>query len=225
MDVEESYFAVSWFFDVWVRIMEHHTRKMEALDSAHLGSRRLIISPPTDAGIPLLVRANPRGQSELLCFSDRTERIATRYRKRRGLDASTTHVEPFFGIPAADEALSAVYANCLFDFCGESDFDPMLQEIWRALEPGGVLFAVYMGPPSSHVGRVWAWIFDRFNFLYGCRPVSLAAHLTRGGFRILKDTPAVRFGFPVRYTVSEKPAHAGSEGGGRGQDDRGGATE
>jgi len=212
MDVEESYFAVSWFFDVWVRLMEHHTRKMEALDSAHLGSRRLIISPPTDAGIPLLARANARGQSELLCFSDRTERIAARYRKRRRLDALATHVEPFFGIPAAEEALSAVYANCLFDFCGEADLDPMLQEIWRVLEPGGGLFAVYMGLPSSYGGRVWAWHFDRFSFPgNGCRPVSLVSHLTRGGFRILKDTPSVRLGFPLRYTVAEKPAHAVTE--------------
>jgi hypothetical protein len=58
MAVEESYFSVSRFFAAWVRMMEYHTRRMEALDSAHLGSRRLIISPPTDAGIPLLV---PRG--------------------------------------------------------------------------------------------------------------------------------------------------------------------
>ncbi len=78
MGVEESYFAVSCFFATWVRVMEHHTREMEVSDSAQLGSRRLIISPPTDAGIALLARANSRGKSELLCFSDRTERIAAR---------------------------------------------------------------------------------------------------------------------------------------------------
>ncbi len=84
----------------------------------------------------------------------------------------------------------------------------------RALEPGGVLFAVYMSPPSSHGGRAWAWIFDRFrSFGYGCRPVSLVSRLTQSGFRILKDTPAVRLGFPARYTVSQKPAHAGAQGG------------
>jgi SAM-dependent methyltransferase len=208
MDVEESYFAVSRFFAAWVRVMEYHTRKMEVLDSADLGSRRLIISPPTDAGIPLLTSANAHGKTELLCFSDRIERIAAAYRERLGMDALITRVEPFFSLPAPDEALSVVYANCLFDFCGEAHFDPMLREIWRALEPGGVLFAVYMGPPSSYGGRVWAWIFDRFSFLgNGCHPVSIASHLTRGGLRILRDTPAVRLGFPVRYTVSEKPAH------------------
>jgi hypothetical protein len=207
MDVENSYFAVSRFFAAWVWIMEYHTRKIEVQDSAHLGSRRLIISPPTDAGIPLLARANAHGKTGLLCFSDRIERIAADYRRRLGLDALVTYVAPFFSIPAPDEALSVVYANCLFDLCRETDFDPMLDEIWRVLEPRGVLFAVYMGTPSSYWGRVWAWTLARFSFLgHGCCPVSIASHLTRGGWRVVTDTSVVRLGFPVRYTVSEKLA-------------------
>jgi SAM-dependent methyltransferase len=207
MAVEESYFAVSRFFAAWVWMMEYHTRRMEALDSAHLGSRRLIISPPTDAGIPLLAGVNAHGTTELLCFSDRLERTAVDHRKRLGLDALVTQVEPFFSIPASDEVLSVVYANCLFDFCEEADFDPMFHEIWRVLEPGGVLCAVYIGPPSSYGGRLWAWILHRFRFLgNGCHPVSIGSHLTRRGFRIRKDTPAIRLGLSIRYTVAEKPA-------------------
>jgi hypothetical protein len=137
MDVEKSYAAISWFFNPWVRLIEYHTRKMEVLESVHLGPRRLIISPPTDAGIPLLTRANAQGETELLCFSDRIEQIASQYRSG---------------------------------------------------------------------GRLWAWVFDRLTFLSnGCYPVTITAHLTRNGFRILKDVPAVRLGFPARYSVSEKP--------------------
>jgi hypothetical protein len=207
MDVEESYFAVSRFFTAWVWMMEYHTRKMEVSDSAHLGSRRLIISPPNDAGIPLLARANVQGETALLCFSDRIERIAADYRGRLELDTLITYVAPFFSIPASDEALSVVYANCLFDFCRGADFDPMLDEIWRVLEPRGVLFSAYMGLPSSYSGHVWVWTFARFGFLaHGCRPVSIASDLTRGRWRVVTDTSAVRFGFPVRYKVSEKLA-------------------
>jgi len=210
MDIEKSYFGVSWFFDPWVRLMEYHTRKMEVLDSAHLGSRRLIISPPTDAGIPLLARANPHGKTELLCFSDRIERIAENYRRRHGINALATAVEPFFQIPAPDGNLSVVYANCLFDFCAVEDFDSMLLEIWRVLEPAGVLFAVYMAPPSNCGGRLWTWAFDRFTYLgNGCHPVSIVPHLTRNGYRILKDVSAGRLGFPARYSVSEKLTQVG----------------
>jgi SAM-dependent methyltransferase len=208
MGVEESYFAVSTFFAAWVWMMEYHTRTMEVSDSAGLGSRRLIISPPTDAGIPLLVRANAHGETGLLCFSDRIERVAAAYRRRLRLETLITHVAPFFSIPVPDEAFSVVYANCLFDFCRQEDFDPMLGEIWRVLEPRGVLFAVYMGPTSSYRGRLWAWSFERFSFLgHGCRPVSIASHLIRGGWRVVTDTSAARLGFPVRYTVSEKLAN------------------
>ncbi len=207
MDVENSYFAVSRVFNAWVRVIEYHTRQMEVLDSGPLGTRRLIISPPTDAGIPLLVAANPHGETQLLCFSDRTEQIAATFCGKNQIDALITRVEPFFHIPAPDQGLSAVYANCLFDFCAEDHFDSMLAEIWRVLEPSGVLFAVYMDYPTHFGGRVWASIFDHFSLLSnGCYPVSVVPNLVRRGYRILRDMPVNKFGFPVRYVVSEKPA-------------------
>lgn len=206
MDVEKSYAAISWFFNPWVRLIEYHTRKMEVFESAHLGPRRLIISPPTDAGIPLLVRANAQGETELLCFSERIERIAAQYCRKCGIDTLNTLVKPFFQIPALNESLSVVYANCLFDFCSVEDFDSMLSEIWRVLEPAGVLFAVYMAPPYRSGGHLWAWVFDHLTFLSnGCYPVTITTHHTRNGFRVLKDVPAVRLGFPARYSVLEKP--------------------
>ncbi|WP_171966433.1 methyltransferase domain-containing protein [Mariprofundus micogutta] len=208
MNIEESFFSISWFFSAWVRLMEYHTRKKEVLDSARLGPRRLIISPPTDAGIPLLVQANAQGTTELLCFSDRNERKARNYSKKKRMDALTTQVKPFFKIPAADNTVSVVYANCFFDFCVDVDFNSIIQEIWRVLEPGGVLFAVYMAPPSGYRERGWEWTFARFRFLsHGCHPVTIVPHLIQGGMQILKDIPAVKLGFPIRYTVSEKPVH------------------
>jgi SAM-dependent methyltransferase len=182
---------------------------MEVLDSGPLGTRRLIISPPTDAGLSLLVDANTGGETELLCFSGRTEQIAAAYCRRRQINTLVTRVEPFFRIPDPDQFLSAVYANCLFDFCAETHFDSMLAEIWRVLEPGGVLFAVYMDHPTHFGGRVWASVFDRFSFLSnGCYPVSIVPTLARLGFQILRDMPADKFGFPLRYVVSVRPAQS-----------------
>lgn len=209
MDVEKSYFAVSWFFHSWVRLMEYHTRKMEVIESVQLGPRRLIISPPTDAGIPLLAHANSSGHTDLLCFSDRLQRVAVKYIRRRRIKSLATIVESFFQIPALDESLSAVYANCLFDFCAEEDFDLLLREIWRVLKPGGILFAVYMAPTSRLGGRFWTWIFDRLSFMSnGCHPVTIRVHLTRNSFKIQKEMFVRRLGFTVMYTVSERPIPA-----------------
>jgi SAM-dependent methyltransferase len=206
MDVEQSYFAVSWFFSSWVRLMEYHTRKMEVIDSVQLGPKRLIISPPTDAGIPLLIRANSSGQTDLLCFSKRLQRVADEYGKRHRIKSLATSVELFFQIPAPDESLSAIYANCLFDFCTEEDFDMMLREIWRVLKPGGILFAVYMAPASGFGSRLWTWIFDRLTCMsIRCNPVTISAHLSRNGFIIQKEMFVQRFGFPIIYSVSERP--------------------
>ena len=83
----------------------------------------------------------------------------------------------------------------------------MVAEIWRALEPGGILFAVYMAVPTSTGGRIWAWLFRHLRFLSrGCYPVSIVPCLTGRAFRILKDIRTDRLGFPIRYVVSEKPA-------------------
>jgi len=68
MKIEETYFAVSGFFDLWIRLMEIRTRIMEVEDSRLNNSRILIISPPTDRGIKVLARANPRGETHLLCL-------------------------------------------------------------------------------------------------------------------------------------------------------------
>jgi hypothetical protein len=100
MDVENSCFAVSWVFHSWVRLMEDHTRKMEIIDSVQLGPRRLISSPPTGAGIPLLAHANSSGQTHLLCLSDRPQRVAATYIRRHGITRLATIVESFFQIPA-----------------------------------------------------------------------------------------------------------------------------
>ena len=189
--------------------MEYRTRQMEVVESAQLGQRRLIISPPTDAGIPLLARANPSGHTDLLCFSDRLQRVAAAYIRSHRIESLTPIVESFFQIPALDESLSAVYANCLFDFCAEEDFDMMLREIWRVLKPGGVLFAVHMARTSCLGSRLWTWIFDRLSFMNnGCDPVTIAVQLTSNGFIIQKEMSVRRFGFPVMYIVSERPVPA-----------------
>jgi hypothetical protein len=160
MDIEKSYFVVSRFFNTWVRLMEYQTRMMEVVESAQLGPRRLIISPPTDAGIPLLALANAPSETGLLCFSDRIERMAKDYCRRRRVDTLTTFVEPFFTIPALDESLSAVYANCLFDFCAMETFDSMFREIWRVLVPGGLplvspaILSHYYVQEGSHVSSL-----------------------------------------------------------------------
>ena len=68
MKIEESYLAVSGFFDLWVRSMEIRTRIMEVQDSRVNNLRILIISPPTDRGIKVLTQANPRGEIISLMF-------------------------------------------------------------------------------------------------------------------------------------------------------------
>lgn len=205
--LEQSYFSVSRYFDTWVRLMEIRTRTMEAEDSAHLqGARVLIISPPTDAGIPLLVRANRTCQTRLLCFSERLGRIAATYaKKHRVNEVLDISVAPFFRLPFPDGEFAAIYANCFLDFCHEGDLDAIFDEMHRALGINGSLFAAYMGHSNKFPARGWTWAFRRCGFIsQGCHPVSVGPYLSRHGFSVRRDLSASRLGFPLRYTLAEK---------------------
>lgn len=205
MDIEQSYFSVSRFFDTWVRVMELHTRKMEVEGSKHWGLKILIVSPPTDPGIQLLAKANQHGPAKLLCFSERLKRIAITYAREHGIESLSIHVVPFFRLPFADGEFEAIYANCFFDFCQERDFGLILDEMWRVLKPKGSLSRVYMGSSNNLLAQGWTWAFRQLNFLSrGCHPVSIEPYLSRRGFLLQKDLSVDRFGFPVRYTYAEK---------------------
>jgi len=93
--IEESYLAVSGFFDLWVRIMEIRTRIMEVQDSNINNLRILIISPPTDRGLKVLTQANPTGESHLLCFSEDLGEIAKHYSVRQNIKGLKICVESF----------------------------------------------------------------------------------------------------------------------------------
>lgn len=205
--LEQSYFSISRYFDAWVRLVEIRTRRMEVEDSVHLqGTRKLIVSPPTDAGIPLLLRSGRACRTELLCLSDRLKQIASIYSEKHGLkDRLHICVAPFFRLPFFRGEFAAIYANCFFDFCPEEDFAPIFAEMHRVLEANGSLFAVYMGHPDDLPARGWALAFKKLRFLsQGCRPVSLEPYLLRHGFTIRKSLRLAGLGFPLRYTLAEK---------------------
>jgi SAM-dependent methyltransferase len=204
MKIEESFLAVSGYFDLWVRLVEIRTRIMEVQDSGIDDLRILVISPPTDRGIKVLAQANPGGKSHLLCFSAELAEIAKRYALRHGIEGLQTSVEPFFSILSDDNYYDAVFANCFFDFCQQADFITILQEIKRALKPGGMFFAVYMDLPTGIVSRIWDRLFSTFQLLsQSCHPVDIRPSLSRCGFELKKDITMTRLEFPIKYLMAE----------------------
>lgn len=210
MNIEQAYHEVGLFFDGWVRVMELESRKMEVTDSANLGMKRLIISPPTDRGIPLIMAGNSGGETQLLCFSERLARAAQVYSQKMGVGGLRTVVKPFFEIPVDDNSLDVIYANCLFDFCTDEEIGVAVEEIERVLRPAGVLLAVFMEPPSTMFGRMWTMMFEGMKFASkGCHPVEIAGYASRSGFSTVRDISVKRLGFPARYRVYEKHRKVG----------------
>lgn len=209
MKIEESYLALSGFFDLWVRIMEIRTRIMEVQDSRINNLRILIISPPTDRGIKVLTQANPKGESYLLCFSEALGEIGKEYSIQYNIEGLKICVEPFFSIPFFsipfdDSHFDAVFTNCFFDFCQKSDFNDILREIKRTLKSKGLFFSVYMDVPADLIGRMWVNMFGRFQSLgQGCHPVDIIPFLSKWNFKLKKDLPIRRLGFPVKYLIAE----------------------
>ncbi len=212
MSVEESYMAVAPFFDLWVSVMEVHTRKMEVLDAKLHDSRTLIICPPTDRGMEIIARANSLGESHLFCISHPVKRIAEQYMTQNAIENLIPCVGGFFTVPFADEYFDNIFANCFFDFCRDRDFPMITREIKRALRPGGDLLAVYMGLPSNIMERVWVGLFHRIQRLsQGCRPVNMKPFLTDMGFSVKTTRSVGKLGFPIEYVHAEKPVVVDNE--------------
>lgn len=202
-EIERAYHSIAPYFDLWVRIVEIGTRKQEALEHASARPQKvLIVSPPTDAGIPLLAEANSGGSTTLVCFSERLRIIAEAYQRARRIHTGFV-VMPHFARGFADATFATIYVNCFFDFCPDKGVGPIARELRRILKPGGKLYAVYMDVPSNVVGHFWAWLFATFKTLSGgCHPVSMRKALLDVGFAIETDNHQERAGFPMRYTVA-----------------------
>ena len=204
MKIEESYLAVSGFFDLWVRLIEIRTRIMELEDSRLNNLKILIISPPTDRGIKILAQANPRGETHLVCFSEALGEIAKEYSIKYNIESLKICVEPFFSVPFNDNHFDAVFTNCFFDFCKESNFNDILKEIKRTLKSNGLFFSVYMDVPTDLIGRTWVNLFVKFQSLsQGCHPVDIIPFLSKWNFKLKKNLTVRRLGFPVKYLIAE----------------------
>jgi ubiquinone/menaquinone biosynthesis C-methylase UbiE len=204
MEIEESYLAVSGFFDLWVRLMEIRTRIMELEDSEIKNFKILIISPPTDIGIKMLAQANTGGETHLLCFSEALGEMAKEYSKKHNIENLEICVEPFFLIPFNDNHFDAVFTNCFFDFCQRRDFNDILKEIKRTLKSNGLFFSVYMDTPKDLIGRTWANLFEKVQALsQGCHPVDIMPFLPKWSFKLKKNVTFRRLGFPVKYLIAE----------------------
>lgn len=205
MNIERTYIDVSWFFHAWVGIMENHTRKLEVNDSSLHDSKILIISPPTDRGIEALAQANQSGSTYLLCFSTEIEDLAKKYCQHRGIHGVQTVVAPFFSIPGNLGELDAIYANCFLDCCPPSKLDVIIDELWRALRQGGVLYSVHMGIPSHLMSHLWTVLFRSIpGPSRGFHPTDIVPSLSSRGFTVMQNQQPERFGFPLRYVKAEK---------------------
>lgn len=205
MEIEESYNRIFWFFDRWVRVMELHTRRMEIRDS-HISSHKiLILSPPTDNGIKILTQANSEGETHLMCFSERLAEIAEKYSAKNRIDNLNISTDSFFNLPFKSEYFDAVFANCFFDFCQNSDFEMIIFEIKRILKKAGGLYSVYMNLPSLFFDHVWTNIIKLIPYLRNTiYPADIKDVLLQTGLQVEKDIMVRRFGFPLKYITAIK---------------------
>ena len=205
MNAAESYVNVSGFFNIWSKFIEIPTRNMQVIDSKIKDSKILIISPPTDRGIKILPKANANGETYLLCFSERLERIAQRYSQKQGTINLKISTSPFFEIPFGEGYFDIIFANCFFDFCRDVDFDKIIREMKKALNSQGLFFSIYMDFPSRFGENVWFHFFKIFPLLsQGCHPVNIKPGLKKGNLILKKELSMRRFGFPMKYIIAEK---------------------
>ena len=97
-----------------------------------------------------------------------------------------------------------VIMNCyMLDLIPESDIPKVLREFRRVLKPTGRLVLLVMARQNWLIQSIWMSVYTLSPTLVGgCRPVSLSAYLTAGGWRTEQGEQISQNGFRSELTLA-----------------------
>ena len=113
-------------------------------------------------------------------------------------------------IPAATGSWDRVISVYVLDLLSAADTRALLEEAWRALEPGGLLGLVSLTHGATAPARAVEWLWTsvyRFqpSWVGGCRPISLEAFLG-SAWTVRHRAMVTSWAITSEVIVAERPA-------------------
>jgi ubiquinone/menaquinone biosynthesis C-methylase UbiE len=209
-DIVGVYSKLAVVYDAWTRLTERESLSA-ALERAAIRDGEAVLEVAVGTGVLFdeILRRNLSGRNVGI---DLTEPMLRRAREKAR--QTGTPFELVVGDARAlsfdDGSFDLVVNNNMFGLLPESEFAPILAEMWRVLKPGGRLVLVMMMRPDRllpelvyRIGAVW---------LGGWREVRIEPFVRAAGFAGLESELVTQLGIPSEVLLARKPGSQAQKG-------------
>lgn len=189
--------ALARSYDFWSALTESRAaaRALEVADvrpgesvlEVALGTGVLFSKLAQIDGVKRCVGIEPA--EAMLCRA--RHRLASQMNERTAFCCADARQTPF-----TPESFDVIVNCYLLDLLSESDIQKVLREFRRILKPTGRLVLLVMARQNWLIQGIWMSVYTLSPTLVGgCRPVSLSAYLTTGGWRTERGEQISQSGF------------------------------
>ena len=198
--------SVARFYDIWSWLTERKAAQ-RVIEFAGVNDGEAVLEVACGTGVVFeqLVQRNPNGTTVGIDFSPEMLERA----KRRLQKSPYSHYELKPGdalhLEFDDGAFDLVVNNFMVDLMPYDTFNPIAQEFYRVLKPGGSVVVSTFSFGETRVHRLWFWVAKLFpDLLTGCRPVAFKTHLEKAGFEIETALQISQNTFPTEVIKARK---------------------
>ena len=205
-EVPATYTRIAPFHDLLALLVEARARR-QGLSWADIqdGEHLLEVGAGTGLTFQHLLEQNPNGWTEGI---DRTPAMLRRAQKRAARSGTSRYRlrrGDAYALPFANHSFDLVWCSYMLDMLPLADFEPVLKEFKRVLEPGGRVVLVSETKGRRWYNQFWELLY-RFHppLMGGCRGVMLAPALQDAGFTNVRRAYVSQWSFPSEVVYGEK---------------------
>jgi len=183
--IPEVYRGKAAVYDIWGKLTESKAQD-RCLELANIQDGEAILEVAVGTGLSFqrILQQNPSGINEGIDLSPAMLAKAQEKAIRTGSANYNLHIGDAYQLDYPNESFDLLINNYMFDLLPESDFQPILQEFYRVLRPGGRLVLLNMAKGKRWHNQIWATIYQiQPSWLGGCRGVALFDPVQDVGFQ------------------------------------------
>ena len=204
--IKQRYTSIANVYDIWGKLTESKAQK-RCLELANIVDGQSVLEVAVGTGLIFsrILQRNPSGLNEGV---DLTAAMLARAEQKAAASGHANYnlrIGSAYHLPYDANRFDLLINNYMFDLLPETDFEQVLGEFGRVLQPGGRLVLANMARDGQWYNQFWEVVY-RFQpgWLGGCRGVSLLPYVQRAGFTNTKREFISQMTFPSEIIYGER---------------------
>jgi len=205
--ITQDFSRVTKIYDYWAGLTEKKAQQ-QVLDYAEISDGIAILEVAVGTGMLFkkMVEQNPTGRNIGLDISVDMLGKAKGRMAQSNLENYQLEVGNALELPFENSQFDLLVNNFMLDLLPQEDFQPILEEFYRVLNPGGRVVISSMSFGTKKIHQFWSWLARNFpRLLTGCRPISIQETLKDVGFKEIRVSELSQNTFPSEVTTGLKP--------------------